>query len=234
MMPTPTTATLTTVLLKQHGLRNTAIRGISAIDPARAAFSGRAVTARYLPLREDFLPSASAMGPEAPISRLLDRLSAGDVLVVDGRGHDDNGLIGDIIGARLGVLGVAGVVLDGRVRDLSELVALGLPVQCRGTAPPPSFANVMLVDFDLPVACGGISVFPGDRIVADSDGVVAVPAALWGEVAAKAIEQDRVERYIRLRVAAGEKLAGLYPPNEASRAAYAAWVARGEPTDRLV
>ncbi len=233
-MTTPTTATLTTLLLKQHGLRNTAIRGVAPIDSGRAAFSGRAVTARYMPLREDFLASSSAMGPDAPISRLLDRLGKGDVLVMDGRGHDDNGLIGDIIGARLGVIGVAGVVLDGRVRDLVELVGLGLPVQCRGTAPPPSFANLMLVDLDLPVACGGVTVFPGDQVVADSDGVVAVPAALWNEVAAKAVEQDRVERYIRLRVAAGEKLAGLYPPNEASRAAYAAWVARGEPADRLL
>lgn len=233
-MTVPTTATLTTVLLKGHGLRNTAIRGVMPIDPGRATFCGRAVTARYMPLREDFLAGASAMGPDAPISRLLDRLRPGDVLVMDGRGHDDNGLIGDIIGARLGVIGVAGVVMDGRVRDLAELVALGLSVQCRGTAPPPSFANLMLVDIDLPVACGGVTVFPGDQVVADGDGVVVVPAALWTEVAGKAVEQDRVERYIRLRVAAGEKLAGLYPPNEASKAAYAEWVKRGEPADRLV
>lgn len=232
-MPEPSTATLTTLMLKRHGLRRTAPAHLSPIDPKRAGFSGRAVTARYLPLREDFLATASTMGPEAPISRLLDLLAPGDVLVMDGRASDDNGLIGDIIGARLAAIGVAGVVLDGRVRDLAELVALGLPVQCRGTAAPPSFAAVMLVDMQLPVACGGVTIFPGDRIVADGDGVVAVPAALWEELAPAAIAQDQVERYIRLRVAAGEKLAGLYPPNDAVRAAHAAWVARGEPPDRL-
>lgn len=232
-MTTPSTATLTTLMLKRHGLRRTALAGIGPIDPRRAGFSGRAVTARYLPLREDFLASASTMGPEAPISRLLDILGPGDVLVMDGMASDDNGLIGDIIGARLTAIGLAGVVLDGRVRDLGELVALGLPVQCRGTAAPPSFAAVMLVDMQLPIACGGVTIFPGDRIVADGDGVVAVPASLWDQVAPAAIEQDRVERYIRLRVATGETLAGLYPPNDAVRAAYAGWVARGEPADRL-
>jgi regulator of RNase E activity RraA len=232
-MTQPTTATLTTLLLKDHGLRNTAIRGVSPVDPRRAGFSGRAVTVRYLPLREDLLAAQSLSNPEATMHRLLDSLRPGDVVVMDGRGHDDNGLIGDIIGARMHAVGVAGVVLDGRVRDATEIAALGLAVQCRGAAPPPSFANLMIADIMLPVACGGVTVFPGDQVVADGDGVCVVPAELWGKVAAAAVEQDRVERYIRLRVAAGERLAGLYPPNEAGRAAYAAWVARGEPPDRL-
>jgi regulator of RNase E activity RraA len=230
----PTAATLTTLLLKEHGLRNTAVRGVAPIDPRRATFSGRAVTVRYLPLREDLLAAQSLSNPDATMHRLLDTLRPGDVVVMDGRGHDDNGLIGDIIGARMHALGVAGVVMDGRVRDAAELAGLGLAVQCRGASPPPSFVNLMIADIQLPIACGGVSVFPGDQVVADGDGVVIVPAELWGKVTGPATEQDRVERYIRLRVAAGEKLAGLYPPNEAGRAAYAAWVARGEPPDRLV
>jgi regulator of RNase E activity RraA len=165
--------------------------------------------------------------------RLLEAIGPGDVLVLDGRGHDDNGLIGDIIAARLHAIGVAGVVMDGRVRDAAEIAGLGLPVQCRGAAPPPSFVNLMIADFGLPVACGGVPVFPGDQVVADGDGVTVVPAHLWDRVAPQAVEQDRVERYIRLRVARGEKLAGLYPPNDASRAAYAEWVARGEPAEQL-
>lgn len=233
-MSTPTAATLTTILLKEYGLRNTAIRGVAPIDPRRAVFSGRAVTVRYLPLREDLLAAQSLSNPDATMHRLLDSLRPGDVVVMDGRGHDDNGLIGDIIGARMHSLGIAGVVMDGRVRDAGEIAGLGLPVQCRGASPPPSFVNLMISDIQLPIACGGVSVFPGDQIVADGDGVTVVPAELWNKVGPAAIEQDRVERYIRLRVAAGEKLAGLYPPNETSKAAYAAWVARGEPADKLV
>jgi regulator of RNase E activity RraA len=233
-MTIPTAATLTTVLLKEFGLRNTAIRGVGPIDPKRAVFSGRAVTVRYLPLREDLLAAQSLSNPDATMHRLLDSLRPGDVVVMDGRGHDDNGLIGDIIGARMHAIGVAGVVMDGRVRDVGELAGLGLPVQCRGASPPPSFVNLMISDIQLPIACGGVSVFPGDQIVADGDGVTVVPAELWNKVGPAAVEQDRVERYIRMRVAAGEKLAGLYPPNEASKAAYAAWVARGEPAEKLV
>lgn len=233
-MTIPTAATLTTILLKEHGLRNTSIRGVAPIDPRRAVFSGRAVTVRYLPLREDLLAAQSLSNPDATMHRLLDSLRPGDVVVMDGRGHDDNGLIGDIIGARMHAVGVAGVVMDGRVRDAGEIAGLGLPVQCRGASPPPSFVNLMISDIQLPIACGGVSVFPGDQIVADGDGVAVVPAELWNRVGPAAVEQDRVERYIRMRVAAGEKLAGLYPPNDASKAAYAAWVARGEPPDRLV
>jgi regulator of RNase E activity RraA len=232
-MSIPTAATLTTLLLKEHGLRNTAIRGVGPIDPRRATFSGRAVTLRYLPLREDLLAAQSLSNPDATMHRLLDTLRPGDVVVMDGRGHDDNGLIGDIIGARMHAIGIAGVVMDGRVRDAAEIAGLGLAVQCRGAAPPPSFVNLMIADIQLPIACGGVTVFPGDQVVADGDGVTIVPAELWGKLGPAAVEQDRVERYIRLRVAAGEKLAGLYPPNETSRAAYAAWVARGEPPDRL-
>lgn len=232
-MSMATSATLTTLLLKEAGLRNTAVRGVAPLDPAHARFTGPAFTVRYLPLREDLLPAQSLSNPNATMHQLLDRIRPGDVLVMDGRGHDDNGLIGDIIAARLHAIGVAGVVMDGRVRDGAEISGLGLAVQCRGVSPPPSFVNLMIADVQLPIACGGVTVQPGDQVVADADGVAVVPAHLWARLGPQAVEQDRVERYIRLRVAAGEKLAGLYPPNAASTAAYHAWVARGEPPDRL-
>jgi regulator of RNase E activity RraA len=232
-MTMPTAATLTTILLKDFSLRNTAVRGVAPLDPGQAAFMGPAFTVRYLPLREDLLPAQSLSNSTAIMHQLLDRIRKGDVLVMDGRAHDDNGLIGDIIGARLHAIGVAGVVMDGRVRDGVEIARLGLAVQCRGVSPPPSFVNLMIADVQLPIACGGVTVYPGDQVVADGDGVTVVPAAMWATVGPQAIEQDRVERYIRLRVEKGEKLAGLYPPNDASKAAYKDWVARGEPVDRL-
>ncbi len=220
-------ATVTTLLLKNAGLRNTAIRGIRPNDPANCRFVGRAVTLRYLPLRDDLLPAQSLSNPDALMHKLLDRVGPGDVLVIDAMGREDAGILGDVICARLKAIGVAGVVCDGAMRDVAEIRALGLPMFCRAGTPPPSFVQLMLTDLDIPIACGGVTVFPGDAIVADEDGVAVCPAHLAEATLPAAAEQDRVERYIRGRVLAGEKLAGLYPPNEATVAAYRAWLAAG-------
>jgi regulator of RNase E activity RraA len=220
-------ATVTTLLLKNHGLRNAAIRSVLPNDAANCRFSGRAVTLRYLPVREDLLASQSLSNPDALMHKVLDRLGAGDVLVIDAMGREDAGILGDVICARLRAIGVAGVVCDGAMRDVAEIAALGLPLFRRAATPPPSFAQLMLTDLDIPIACGGVTIFPGDIIVADPDGVAVCPAHLAGAVLPAAAEQDRVERYIRGRVLGGEPLKGLYPPDDATAAAYRAWVEAG-------
>jgi regulator of RNase E activity RraA len=229
-----TTATVTTLLLKKHGIRAAHCGGLVALDPARCRFLGRAVTARYVPLREDRLGAQSLSNTGALMHQVLATLGEGDVLVLDGMGIADTGLIGDVIAARLRALGVVGVVADGAVRDAAEIRGLGLPVFCRGAAPPPSFTRLMLADMNCPVGVGGAAVFPGDTVMADEDGVVVLPAALAAPVLAEAAEQDAVEKWIRLRVEAGEALAGLYPAGEATMAQYRAWVAAGSPSERLV
>jgi regulator of RNase E activity RraA len=226
-MDQASTATVTTLLLKGQGLRNTAIRGVRPNDASNCRFTGRAVTLRYLPVRDDLLPAQSLSNPDALMHKVLDRVGAGDVLVIDAMGREDAGILGDVICARLKALGVAGVVCDGAMRDVAEIRALGLPMFCRAGTPPPSFVQLMLTDLDIPVACGGVTVFPGDAIVADEDGVAVCPAHLAEATLPAAAEQDRVERYIRGRVLAGERLVGLYPPNEATVAAYRAWLAAG-------
>jgi len=222
-------ATVTTLLLKNHGIRNAAVRGLRANDPGLCRFAGPAVTLRYLPVRDDLLAAQSLSNPQALMHRLLDRLNPGDVLVIDGMARDDAGILGDVICARLKAVGVAGVVCDGAMRDVAEIAAFGLPMFCRAAAPPPSFVALMLADVDLPIACGGVTVFPGDQVVADTDGVAICPAHLAEVILPAAAEQDRVERYVRGRVLKGERLLGLYPPNEMVNAAYRDWVARGEP-----
>jgi regulator of RNase E activity RraA len=150
-------------------------------------------------------------------------------VVIDGMGRDDSGILGEMLATRLKVLGVAGVVCDGGMRDLAEIRAVGMPMFCRIGAPPPSFVNLMLTDVNIPIACGGVAVFPGDTVVADEDGVAVCPAHMAAEALPAVLEQDRLERYVRRRVEAGESLVGLYPPGERVAAEYAAWVAAGKP-----
>jgi regulator of RNase E activity RraA len=232
MTTPPTAATLTTVLLKKHGLRNTAIRGMRPNDPANCRFTGPALTLRYLPIREDLAAQQDLASPEALIHAVMRRVRPGDVVVIDAMGREDAGILGDVLATRLKVLGAAGVVCDGAMRDVVGIREAGLPMFCRNATPPPSFVQLMLADVGIPVACGGVTVFPGDIVVADEDGVTVCPAGMAEAAIAATSEQDRVERYIRLRVEAGEPLLGLYPPNERVVADFRAWIAAGEPPIR--
>jgi regulator of RNase E activity RraA len=211
------TATLTTVLLKK-GLRNVWMRGALPIrDGGRVV--GPAFTLRFVPAREDLATPASWASPVSTRAA-IEAMPAGCVAVVDAMGIADAGIFGDILCARMAARGVAALVSDGVVRDLEGVLGTGLPVWCRGTAAPPSVAGLTFVGWQEPVGCGGVAVFPDDLIVADRDGAVVIPRALLAEVAAEAVEQERMEAWIMGEVGRGATLPGLYPMNAETRARY--------------
>jgi regulator of RNase E activity RraA len=74
-----------------------------------------------------------------------------------------------------------------------------------------------------PIGCGGVAVFPGDVIVADNDGAVCIPQALLVAVAREAEDQETFEAWAAEEVMKGAKLPGLYPPNDETKARYAAF-----------
>jgi regulator of RNase E activity RraA len=117
---------------------------------------------------------------------------------------------------------VAGLVTDGAVRDGDGVKATKLPVWCAAVAAPPSVAGLTFVGWQEPVGCGGVAVFPGDLIIADNDGVVCVPQALVAAAVKEAVEQEAFEAWAAEEVMKGAKLPGLYPPNEETKARYAA------------
>ncbi|MPS77736.1 MAG: ribonuclease activity regulator RraA [Achromobacter sp.] len=216
-----TTATLTTVLLKK-GLRNVWVRGARPLEPGATRIVGRAFTLRFVPAREDLATPASWASPISTRAAIED-MPAGCIAVVDAMGVTDAGIFGDILCARMQKRGVAALVTDGVVRDLEGVEGTGLPVWCSGAAAPPSVAGLTFVGWQEPVGCGGVAVFPNDVIVLDWDGAVLIPAALLDEVVEVAIEQERLEGWIMQQVEAGEKLPGLYPPNQENQAKYLAW-----------
>src|SRR3546814_6213119 len=91
---------------------------------------------------------------------------------------------------------IAALVTDGVVRDVAGVLGTGLPVFCDGVAASPSVAGLTFVDWQQPIGCGGVAVFPGDVIVLDTDGAVLIPQALVAEVTAEAVEQERLETWI--------------------------------------
>jgi regulator of RNase E activity RraA len=218
----PASASLASVLLQRWGIRALAPAGIAPLDPARAAFCGRAATVRYLPLREDLVPRFHPVNPAAPSHDALESLRPGDVLAIEAEGCAEAGILGELMALAIRNAGAVGVVCDAGMRDVAELRALGLPVWCRGAAPASSSARLMLVEHGRPIALGGVTVMPGDVLLGDADGVVVCPAALWDEARAAVEEREALEAWVRPQVQAGARLRGLYPPDEETRAGFAA------------
>jgi regulator of RNase E activity RraA len=213
-----TTATLTTVLLNK-GLRNVWMRGAKPLRSEQTRVVGRAFTLRFVPAREDLATPASWASPRSTRAAIED-MPEGCVAVVDAMGVTDVGIFGDILCARMKKRNVAALVTDGVLRDVAGVLGTGLPVWCQGAAAPPSVAGLTFVNWQEPIGCGGVAVFPNDVVVADGDGAVLIPAALADEVAAIASEQEKIEAWIMGQIVNGAALPGLYPPNAENKARY--------------
>ena len=219
-----TTATITTILLKK-GLRNVWMRGTRPLRPGEQRRVGRAFTLRFVPAREDLATPESWSSPTSTRAA-IEAMPAGCIAVVDAMGITDAGIFGDILCARMAKRGVGALVTDGVLRDLAGVLGTGLPVWCQGGAAPPSVAGLTFVNWQQPIGCGGVAVFPEDVVGADADGAVVIPAALLDHVVATAPEQERMEGWIMDEVNRGEKLPGLYPMNAETKARYEAEMAR--------
>ena len=227
---TVSTATVTMQLLKR-GFRNVSMRGVRPLVADGERLVGEAYTLRLIPYREDLAPP-EVMGRKDYAPRLaIESCPPDAVLVVDARGVGHIATTGDILLTRLKVRGVAGFVTDGGVRDALEAARVGLPVYSAGPAAPPAITAHAAGDLGTPIGCGGVAVIPGDVVVGDGDGVVVIPKALAASVARDGVEQERFERFVKLRVDGGRSVSGLYPPNERTKAEYRHWCEAGEPDD---
>ena len=156
------------------------MRGTIPLKPGQARVVGRAFTLRFVPAREDLATPESWSSPKSTRAA-IEAMPEGCVAVVDAMGVKDAGIFGDILCARMAKKNVAALVTDGVVRDLDGVLGTDLPVWCSGAAAPPSVAGLTFVDWDQPIGCGGVAVFPNDIVVVDNDGAVVIPAALIDE-----------------------------------------------------
>ena len=211
-------ATFTTVMLKK-GLRNTWMRGTKPVKPGMKRVVGRAFTLRFLPMREDMATPESWSAPHSTRAA-IEEMPRDCICVTDARGVTHAGIFGDILCARMQQRGVAGLVTDGAVRDVAGIVASGLPVWCAGLASPASVAGLTFAGWQESIGCGGVAVYPDDVVVADDDGAVVIPMAMFEDVLKVASEQERFEAWIIKEVEKGLALPGLYPANAETRARY--------------
>lgn len=147
---------------------------------------GPAVTVLEGPTNE-FVPPQHALD-------LIDSADAGSVMVIGINAEADVAVWGGLMTAGAYARNFAGAILDGGVRDVTEIRRdYGFPVYARSVSPGTPLGRFKTLGANVPVLCGGVEVNPGDIIVADIDGVVVVPMVLAEEVLKMAQEIDRRE-----------------------------------------
>ena len=205
--------------LRKRGLHSCFIDGLTANLPG-AKIVGTAKTLRFVPAREDLFTSHG--GGYNAQKRAFDAVGEGEIIVIEARGDETTGTLGDILALRARTRGAAGVVTDGGVRDFDAVAEIGLPVFSKGAHPSVLGRKHVPWEFDVTIGCGGATVQPGDVIVGDGDGVIVIPAHLAEEVADEAIAQEHEDAWIAEQVAAGHPVDGLFPMNAEWRAKYEA------------
>jgi 4-hydroxy-4-methyl-2-oxoglutarate aldolase len=186
-----------------QGAKGALDSGIKPIDPG-SRLVGPALTV-------DTRPADNLM-----LHYALLKARPGDVLVVDAKGFLEAGPWGDVLTAAAMKAGIAGLVINGAVRDASTIVEMGFPVFCRGLSikgtgkGQPGKLNV-------PVCIGNVVIRPGDVIVGDRDGVVVVSPDELASVLANGQEREAKETEFRSAIARGAstvELLGLMPTLE--------------------
>jgi 4-hydroxy-4-methyl-2-oxoglutarate aldolase len=130
----------------------------------------------------------------------------GDVLVVDGGAYTEEAIWGGLTSLSAAQRNLGGSIIDGAVRDLRQMEKIGYPVYSRATTPRSPSKWVERGEVSVPVTCGGITVFPGDLVFGDEDGVVVVPSRKLAQVAEKANEYVAKEVEMAAIVNAGKTL----------------------------
>jgi regulator of RNase E activity RraA len=113
----------------------------------------------------------------------IDLAQPGDVIVVNAHGDVTRAILGGFVAMHMVHRGVRGLVVDGAVRDITEFQELGLPVMARGITPRSGTTAGGWGEVNVPIACGGVVVHPGDAIIGDHEGIAVVPRR-WAKLVA--------------------------------------------------
>lgn len=217
------TATASSELYKM-GIRNPFISGPKPHTPGKT-IAGPAVTLQFMPKREDLYGDDEYADREKQLHRhALYHVEAGDIVVVDARGDVESGIFGEMMLTYFAGKGGAGMVIDGVIRDASKAFELDLGFWIRGATPNfHTQTRLMPHAVNVPIACGGAYVMPGDIIIADDDGAICVPIAYASTLLKVGGHHAEWEDFSREMLAKGGDLRRYYPLAEEAEAEYQAW-----------
>ncbi|WP_098730463.1 fumarylacetoacetate hydrolase family protein [Brevibacterium epidermidis] len=207
--------------LRARGLNNVVIEGVAPLKPG-SKIVGTAKTLRFVPNREDLFKSHG--GGYNAQKQAFDSIRPGEVVVIEARGESGSGTLGDILALRAKSLGATGVITDGGVRDSAEVAGI-LPVFATAKNPAVLGRRHVPWESDVAVACGNVTVLPGDVIVADDDGAIVIPRDLTEEVVDAALAKEIEDGWVAEQAGAGNPIEGLFPPKGEWKAKFDEWKA---------
>ena len=193
-------------ILDELGYRNQAMNG--RIKPLDDGYKLVGVAKTILSYDVDEMPEE----PYKTEIDAVDSVQEGDLVVCSTNNSSSNGFWGELMATAAIARGARGVVVDGAVRDIRQLKALGdtFKVFAAGRNPLDSKGRCLVADYDCPILCDGILVHSGDLIFADVDGIVVVPAGCAQEVFERALEKVRGENRVREELRAGAYLKDVF------------------------
>lgn len=214
-----------TSVLARMGIRNTAITGPTSYQRG-ITIAGPALTLQFMPKREDQYGDGEYVEPEKQLHRhVLYQVEAGDIVVVDARADMRAGIFGEMMLAYFQGKGGVGLVIDGCIRDTPSSQDINIGMWIRGVTPNfHTQIDLMPHAVNVPIACGGVYVMPGDIIVADDDGAVVVPVGIAEEFIEKASKHHEWEDFSKEKLMAGGDLRRYYPLSDEARPEYEAWL----------
>ncbi len=160
-------------------------QGIRPVYQPMSCFAGPAVTVS-IPTNSFFVSKIA-----------MDLTEPGDVLVMTARGSTDHALLGGNICKGLKQRGLAGLIVDGAVRDAEQMQEIGLPVHARGLTTGFNFGPKGQGEVNVPIAFGQCVIFPGDIIVGDEQGIVVVPPTHAEDILIRVA--DLIESHARIQ-----------------------------------
>ena len=218
------TATVAGSLSKHMGFRNPHMLGPVTQRPG-ATIVGPALTLQCLPIRPDLMNEDEYADREKHLHRhVLYQVEEGDVMVVDARGDMSSGIFGDMMTTYFVGRGGAGIIIDGCMRDRPNIKKLDVNLWLRGWTPNYHVqTNIYPSAVNVPIACGGVTVIPGDIIMADDDGVVVVPIAMAAKVVEDSLRHNEWEPFSREKLMQGADLRRYYPLHKDAEPEYQEW-----------
>ncbi len=182
----------TSDVLDELGLTLAIPSHLISLRTAPVLVVGQAITVRYLPERRAPSNPSLRRGPSRLTHHVAFSLAAKGDIVVFEVGSSHVSALGGIAAQSATKAGIAGCIVDGGIRDLEQIESLGLPVWARIVTPTTGKWRVEAVAINVPIACGGVQVHPGDLVIADETGICFIPV----EMAEAAI--DRIVAVARL------------------------------------
>lgn len=174
-------------------------------DIKNCGFVGRARTFRWM--ETDHVAEENPYGMEI---EAMDSLKNNDVAVHSTDYSGTNAPWGELMSTIAKRNGAAGCVCDSQIRDCVKIIEMGFPVYYSGIRPLDSKGRAIVKEYDVPVKCGEVLVYPGDLVFADFDGIVVVPKQIENDVLQKAREKVERENLSRKELLAGKSLQEVY------------------------